>query len=236
MAMAGMTPEQLQAFPLYKSLSLEQCAQLLDRHLETSHAAEQLIVMQQDWGESLFLLRHGMAKVRSFTIDGDEVVLALLGQGDTFGEMAAFEGTSRSADVVALTPLTVVKMRARAFRDLLHQQAGFAIALAQLEAARLREMNRRFLLQRADATIRLLDALAYLACCSSPQRDPRAPIPALAQREVGVLAGLARETASRALSKLRHRGTVDDRDGQLRIVDLQPLIQRGLLPPADRPA
>ena len=70
-AMAGMTPEQLQAFPLYASLNLEQCAQLLDRHIETSHAAEQVIVMEHDWGESLFLLRSGMAKVRTYTTDGE---------------------------------------------------------------------------------------------------------------------------------------------------------------------
>ena len=235
-AMAGMTPEQLQAFPLYASLNLDQCAQLLDRHIETSHAAEQVIVMEQDWGESLFLLRSGMAKVRTYTTDGDEVVMALLGPGDTFGEMAALDGASRSADVVALTPLTVLKMRAAAFSALLHQQASFALALARLESSRLRDMNRRLSLQRADAAIRLLDALAYLARCSSPQHDPQAPIPALAQREMGVLAGLARETASRTLSKLRRRGTVDDRDGLLRIVDLQPLIKRGLItPPEQKP-
>jgi CRP-like cAMP-binding protein len=235
-AMAGMTPEQLQAFPLYASLNLEQCARLLDRPIETSHAAEQVIVMEQDWGESLFLLRSGMAKVRTYTFEGDEVVMALLGPGDTFGEGAALDDASRSADVVALTPLTVLKMRAAAFRALLQQEASFALALARLESGRLRDMNRRFSLQRSDAAVRLLDALAYLARCSSPDNDPQAPIPALAQREMGVLAGLARETASRTLSKLRQRGTVDDRDGLLRIVDLRPLIKRGLITPPDRKA
>jgi CRP-like cAMP-binding protein len=229
-----MTPEQLQAVSLFQSLSIEHCARLLDRHLESGHAAEQVIVMEQDWGESLFLMRQGMAKVRTFTADGDEVVMALLGAGDVFGEMAALDGTPRSADVVALTSLTVVKLRAAPFSDLLHHNASLALALARLEAARLRDMNRRLSLQWADATIRLLDALAYLARCGSADQDPRAPIPPLAQREMGVLAGLARETASRTLSKLRARGTVEERDGLLRIVDLQPLIKRGLLPPAGR--
>jgi CRP-like cAMP-binding protein len=229
-----MTPEQLQAVPLFQSLSIEHCARLLDRHLVSSHAAEQVIVMEQDWGESLFLMRQGMAKVRTFTADGDEVVMALLGAGDVFGEMAALDGTPRSADVVALTSLTVVKLRAAPFSDLLHHNASLALALARLEAARLRDMNRRLSLQWADATIRLLDALAYLARCGSADHDPRAPIPPLAQREMGVLAGLARETASRTLSKLRSRGTVEECEGLLRIVDLQPLIKRGLLPPTAR--
>jgi CRP-like cAMP-binding protein len=186
--------------------------------------------MEQDWGESVFLLRSGLAKVRTYTMDGDEVVMSLLGAGDVFGEMAALDGAARSADVVALTPLCLVKLRAVPFAALLAKQAGFALALARLEAGRLRDLNRRFALQSADATSRLLDALAYLARKNSgSDADPQALIPPLAQREIALLAGLARETASRTLSKLRQRNVVVEEEGGLRLVDLQPLQKRGLL-------
>lgn len=89
--------------PLFRDLAIEQLEQLLDRHRETTHQAEQLIVMEQDLGESLFLLRSGLAKVRTFTADGDEVVMSLLGSGDLFGEMAALDAAVRSSDVVALS-------------------------------------------------------------------------------------------------------------------------------------
>jgi CRP/FNR family cyclic AMP-dependent transcriptional regulator len=163
-------------------------------------------VLEQDWGESLFVLRGGMAKVRCYTADGNEVVMSVLGEGDVFGEMAA------------------------PFAALLEKDAGFALARAHLEASRLRDLNQHFAIQSGDATTRLLDALAYLARCSSAANDPQALIPALAQGELGLLAGLARETASRTLSKLRSRGTVEEVEGGLRIRDLQPLIKRGLLP------
>ena len=155
--------------------------------------------------------------------------MSLLGSGDVFGEMAALAGTSRSADVVALTSLELIKLRAAAFTSLLTEEALFALALARLEAGRLRDLNQRFALQSADATTRLLDALAYLARRNSGGVDPKAEIPPLAQRELALLAGLARETASRALSKLRSRGTVIEENGRLRIADVQPLIKRGLL-------
>ena len=154
--------------PLFSDLAIEQLEQLLDRHRETTHQAEQLIVMEQDWGESLFLLRSGLAKVRTYTADGDEVVMSLLGSGDVFGEMAALDGAVRSADVVALTPLHLVKLRAAPFASLLQREAGFALALARLEASRLRDLNQRFALQSADATTRLLDTLAYLARKTGP--------------------------------------------------------------------
>jgi len=229
--MSALTPEDLVAMPLFADLTDEQRVRLLDRHRETSHQVDQVIVMEQDWGESLFLIRDGVAKVRTYTVDGDEVVMSLLGEGDVFGEMAALDGAARSADVVALTPLHLIKLRAAPFAALLQQQASFALALARLEASRLRDLNQRFALQSADATTRLLDALAYLARKSSLRAEATALIPALAQKEIALIAGLARETASRTLSKLRTRGTVSvTPEGSLQLIDLKPLLKRGLLP------
>lgn len=224
-----LSRDDLQAIALFESLKDDQLDQILDRHRESSHQADQLIVMEQDWGESLFVLCEGLAKVRTYTATGDEVVMSLLGAGDVFGETAALDSGTRSADVMALTPLRLVKLRVLPFTTLLAKEPLFALALARLEASRLRDLNRRFALQTADATTRLLDSLAYLARKSSAHNDPLASIPPLAQLEIALIAGLARETASRTLSKLRTRGTVIEDNGRLRLVDLKPLEKRGLM-------
>ena len=221
--------EQLRRMILFSELEESHLDLLLDRHRETGYQAEQVIVMEQDWGESIFLLHRGLAKVRTYTADGDEVVMSLLGAGDIFGEMVALDGSVRSADVVALTPLQLVKLRVPPFKSLLQENTVFALALARLQVSRLRDLNRRFALQTGDATTRLLDSLAYLARKSSVTNDPQALIPALPQRELALLAGLARETASRTLSKLRARGTVSELNGGLQLSDLQPLRKRGLI-------
>ncbi|HGY5536602.1 MAG: Crp/Fnr family transcriptional regulator [Prochlorococcus sp.] len=229
--MTVFSAEQLQALQLFSAIKLDYCVQLLDRHLEASYGAEQVFVMEQDWGETVFLLCSGMAKVRTYTADGDEVVMSVLGAGDVFGEMAVLDAAPRSADVVALTPVRLLKLRAAPFVALLGKEVGFALALAQLEASRLRDLNQRFAIQTSDATTRLLNALAYLARKSSVADDSKGEIPSLAQKELGLMAGLSRETASRILSKLRSRGVLEEVDGCLRLLDLQPLIKRGLLPP-----
>lgn len=229
--MTVFSAEQLRALQLFSAIKLDYCVQLLDRHLEASYGAEQVFVMEQDWGETVFLLCSGMAKVRTYTADGDEVVMSVLGAGDVFGEMAVLDAAPRSADVVALTPVRLLKLRAAPFVALLGKEVGFALALAQLEASRLRDLNQRFAIQTSDATTRLLNALAYLARKSSVADDSKGEIPSLAQKELGLMAGLSRETASRILSKLRSRGVLEEVDGCLRLLDLQPLIKRGLLPP-----
>jgi CRP-like cAMP-binding protein len=227
--MDAMTSERMAAMPIFSALTSEQRDQLLQRHRLVLHAPEQVFVLEQDWGESVFLICSGMAKVRTFSAEGEEVVMCVLGDGELFGEMAVLDGGSRSADVVALTPVTLVRLSGACFSALLQTNAGFALALARLEAGRLRDLNQRFVSQASDATTRVLGTLAYLARRASAQQDPTGPIPPLAQRELAVIAGLARETASRTLSKLRSRGTVVEVDGCLRIADLQPLVRRGLV-------
>ena len=224
-----LTPSVLTAMPLFTSLSDEQAGLLLDRHLSSKHLPDQVLVMEQDWGDSIFLITSGMAKVRTYTADGEEAVMSLLGCGDVFGEMAALGAGSRSADVVALTTLELVKLRAATFSSLLQQEADFALALARLEAGRLRDLNQRFALQRSDATTRVLQSLAYLAKKATTQADPLETIPPLAQSEVAVLAGLARETFSRTLTKLKNRGEVLVDDGALRLTSLAPLEKRGIV-------
>ncbi|MEB3201082.1 MAG: Crp/Fnr family transcriptional regulator [Synechococcaceae cyanobacterium] len=220
----------LDALPLFAELAGESRRALLDRHLAVRFEAEQTLVMEGDWGESVFLLRRGIAKVRSFSGDGEEVILSLLGGGELFGELAILDENPRSADVVALTPVELVKLRAAPFREVIRREPSLALALARLQAGRLRDLNRRFAIQTSDATTRLLAALAYLAAKAGPEGDPQAAIPPLPQRELAVLSGLARETASRTLSKLRQRGTVvDTPEGGLRLADLKPLKQRALL-------
>ena len=56
-----VTPEHLQSIQLFSGLTLQQCSQLLDRHLASTHTAEQVVLMEQDWGQSVFLLLSGMA-------------------------------------------------------------------------------------------------------------------------------------------------------------------------------
>jgi CRP/FNR family cyclic AMP-dependent transcriptional regulator len=220
----------LAAVPLFSDLDPEQRDQLLDQHRIVTFQADQLVVLEQDESQGLFLLRAGLAKVRSYSPEGEENVLALLGPGDICGEMAVINDGRRSADVVTLIASELVILRVGPFRALLHSEPRLALALARLQSRRLQTLNRRFGLRSTDATTRLLAALVELALHADPAAGLGAVIPPLPQRELATLAGLARETASRSLAKLRQRGIVRELEGGgLVIADLEPLQKRGLL-------
>jgi len=224
-----VSPSEILGFSFFSALTETDLEPLLDRHRLASIPAGQTLVMEADWGESLMVLIDGLAKVRSFSADGEEIVLSLVGRGDVLGDIALLDGQPRSADVVTLSSVKLLKLNGQAFLRQLQQSNCLALQMARLQAKRLRELNRRFSLQRSDATTRLLDALAYLACKSSGSDDPLAASLPLPQGEIAILAGLARETSSRTMSKLRQRGLVKDEDGSLRLTSLDPLRKRGLV-------
>lgn len=224
-----LTAADLEGLPLFAQLTDAQADRLLTGQIGLDVAAEQVLLLQQDEGEGIAVIQTGLAKVRAYTPDGEEAVMAVLGPGDLMGEMAVLAAGVRNADVVALTPLKVVKLRAGAYRELLLTDGAISLALARLLAGRLSALNRRFLLRGGDATTRLLGVLLDLAHTCSGGKDPLALIPPLPQRELAAMAGLSRETTSRTFAQLRERGMVIGDPQGMRIADLHCLRKRGLL-------
>lgn len=229
--MTTPVPLDLRRLSLFRAISEETNQSLLSHHLIAHCNADQLLVMEQDWGESVYLVLQGLAKVRVYNGDGQEVVLSVLGAGDLFGEISVLDEQVRSADVVALTPVELAKLRGTAFRQGVKRDSELALAVIRLETARLRDLSRRFAVQSSDATTRILALLAYLSRKVSGEDDPLQEVPPLSQGQLGVLSGLSRETTSRTLNRLRQQGTLEvTPGGGLRLVDRRPLQRRALLP------
>lgn len=221
---------ELAAFPLFADLEKPLPEQFLqDQRVLTVPAGHQLI-FEADWSDGLFLIRSGVVKVRRITLDGEEVVIALMGVGEMFGELAMLLGDSRrSADVVSLTPLEVVKLHWNPIQQELDRRPSFALKMATLQARRLVDLGKRLSLRGEDATTRVLATLLELACCTNYENDPQGLIPCLTQTEIAAIAGLARGTTSKVLSKLRSRGTVLETSEGMRLSNLEPLRKRGLI-------
>ena len=51
-----------------------------------SHPASQVILLENDWGSSVYFILDGWVKIRTYNLDGKEVTLNILGKGELFGE------------------------------------------------------------------------------------------------------------------------------------------------------
>lgn len=104
--------------------------EILRQHLKVMPvAADDAICDQGDEGHELYIVREGGVAVRVTTADGGDIVVAEMGPGDFFGEMAIFEDAPRSASCVMIDDGVVLRLGKDNFFDLMAQYPDAAIRI-----------------------------------------------------------------------------------------------------------
>jgi CRP/FNR family transcriptional regulator len=100
----------------------------------------EVIIQQWEKGDCMYVVQEGQVEVVREEV-GHEVRLAVIGEGDFFGEMAIFENEVRSATVRALGQTRVLTVDKKNFLRRVHEDPSIAYKLVQSMSHRIREMN-----------------------------------------------------------------------------------------------
>ena len=100
-----MDPARLTAIPIFSDLSDEEAKRLAAFATETSAAEGQVLMKEGDYSVELIAIEEGTANV----IQGGKTI-AELSSGDLIGEMGLLERRPRSADVIASSPMRLIKL------------------------------------------------------------------------------------------------------------------------------
>lgn len=175
----------------------------------------------------MLLLLSGFAKVTARVENGETSLLAVRVGGDTVGEMAAMDGSPRSATVTACGPMTARVVQPGPLHELLMRRPEVAVALTRIVADRLRWANRRRLDFRGyPAKVRLARLLVELATAyGRPSDDGLVVGCRLSQPELAALTGAAETTVHKGLRELRKEGLLETGYRSTTIRDL-PRLER----------
>lgn len=209
--------------PFFEGLDESVIRAAIAQVVTREHPAGRVILLENDWGSSVYFILSGWVKIRTYNIDGKEVTLNIVGRGELFGEMAPLDEVPRSTDVITLTPTVVANMPAHDFVRLMQTEPQAGIRLAKLMARRLRQVNRRLRLRESDSTSRVADILLFLAEGQGEEGEDGISIPNLPHRELSSLSGMARETVTRVLGKLEKKGIIRRTHDTLCIVNADAL-------------
>src|SRR5512135_1460041 len=100
------------------------------------------IFHQGDPGDSLFIIESGAVKIVLPSPEGEEgAIIATLGRGDFFGELALLDGAPHSATAVAVETTETLVLQREAFEELIDTEAGLRKALFAGLAAELRRLT-----------------------------------------------------------------------------------------------
>ena len=100
-----MDPNRLTAIPIFSHLSPDEAKRLAAFATETSAAEGQMLMKEGDYSVELIAIEEGTADV----IQGGRKI-ASLGTGDLIGEMGLLERRPRNADVIASSPMRLLKL------------------------------------------------------------------------------------------------------------------------------
>ncbi len=108
--------------------------------LGTIYRDGEAIVREGELGKCMFVIQAGRVEVVHGD-DGGAQRLAVLGEGDFFGEMALFGEAERSATVRAVGEARVLKVDKRTLLRRIHEDPMLALNLLESLSARIRRLN-----------------------------------------------------------------------------------------------
>jgi CRP-like cAMP-binding protein len=102
--------------------------------------AGRVIFQEGEEGDQMFIIQEGQVKV-SRNISGKEQILAILGKGDFFGEMALVTKIKRTATVTALSPVKLLAFNREGFLNMITKNAKIALNVIDKLCRRLQNAN-----------------------------------------------------------------------------------------------
>ena len=114
-----MDIEVLRRAPLFASLGDDVFAALTDELTEVDLSRGASVFREGDQGDQLYFIVSGKIKLGRSAPDGRENLLAILGPGELFGEMALFDPSPRNATATAVSETRLAGLRHENLRTLL---------------------------------------------------------------------------------------------------------------------
>ncbi len=142
--------ELLKKIPLFRDLSNSELIKVSNLVQKVSLNAGGKVFKRGEAGDAMYLVREGEVEVvvdKPEDDSNEEAVVAVLGEGELFGEMALVEGEPRSATVRARTEVKLFRIKKEYFMDLMQNDHEIAFKiyrrLTMVLSHRLRETTER---------------------------------------------------------------------------------------------
>jgi len=219
----------LEEVPAFSVLHPDDLRDLVARVRSRSYPRGQVIFREGEPGRSLYVIERGQVKLSTRAAGGKELLVAILGRGQIFGELELFDGGPRGMTARTMDQVEAFVLDKHLVQAMLRTRPAFVRRLLELMARRLRRADQAAQdLVFFDASTRLARRLLQLSEeHGSPDAEGgRVRIRVrLTQHEVGQMIGVNRSSVNRVLRGLADQGLVDWNGGMPVILDTSRLAE-----------
>ena len=129
----------LKQVPIFRMLGKESIDFIVERLKFKTYEADDTICKTGDPGDIMYIIINGGVKICIYGAGNKEQVVATLGPGDYFGEMALLTGETRSATVITTSSSEMFLLYKNDFDVILEKFPSISLSMGKIVSKRLRE-------------------------------------------------------------------------------------------------
>ena len=133
----------LENFNLFSSLKMKEMEELSKMAAMRNCIKNQVIYFTDDLSDKIYFLKQGKVKLSRYADDGREIIAALLGPGEIFGELAISGQQRRDQTAEAMEDSVVCMLSVQEMERMLEHNPRFNLSITKLMGLRLQKVNSR---------------------------------------------------------------------------------------------
>lgn len=199
-----------------------------DKHQFKTFCKGEYIYFQNDPANKIFLIVEGKVKIAFYDHEGREVVKAVLGKGEMFGELALFNDEKREEFALTLEQPTVLcPLDVEIMHELMRTYKTFSFKVYKLVGLRIKKLERKIeSLIAKDVRTRLIEFLIDTAQEKGKKVGDETLIKHhLTQKDIADLIGTSRQTVTTLMNELKAQNIINFDRKRILIRNLKQLIQ-----------
>ena len=213
----------LKLVPLFSSLNDEEL-DAINRHSFTNkYPKNNIILVENETGDTLYIILKGKVKVIKISESGEEIILAILNDGEFFGDMSLMDGKPRSATVVSIEDSELLLIKRNDFENVIEKNPRIALKLLKELTTRLRNAD-EFIgsLVFLNVSGRIAGILVQLSKERGIKTDEGVLIKSRpSHQELASMVGATRETVTRVLKQLENKQYISMTGKDITIHDIE---------------
>jgi CRP-like cAMP-binding protein len=211
---------------LFNLLCPHKIAGMDESHIMNKFSKNDFIYFPEDVPHHIYMIAEGRIKIGSYTDDGKEIVKAILGPGELFGELALTGEVKRNDFAQAMDNMTIVcPMSIDEMKKMMAKNDPLSFKVMKLIGLRLRKTERRLeSLVFKDARTRVVEFLKDQALEKGKKVGFETMIPShFTHKDIASLTGTSRQTVTTILNDLREKNLINFDRRKILIRDLEKI-------------
>ncbi|MGD0976631.1 MAG: Crp/Fnr family transcriptional regulator [Candidatus Korobacteraceae bacterium] len=190
----------------------------VDTQAATRHYQNrQVIFAQGDKADAMFYIQDGSVKLTVMSTSGKKAVIAILRQGDFFGEGCLVKQSLRVSTATAIQSSTIARVEKAPLARVIQQEPAFAKLFIAYLLSRIGRVEEELVDQISNSSeMRLARILLLLAGVGLQSKPTEPVILKVSQETLAEMVGTTRSRVSHFMNRFRKMGLIDY-NGSLRV-------------------